>query len=191
MSFLLLHPFSASFRLCLRYSSKPVSISCPDYHQTPISALRCLTPWWAYYITPLPTLLQHTLATRLLFVKLMVDAIIVRRVRSKRCRLTLSCQRWTVNEPDLGRAGTTYARNVQTKFSVPLSALPDPNLLFDTLLKARSVRVIRSQMSDLRPLNAKFTACGPFGWTLWTNFCICLPSISFLVQDKSARLDDQ
>ncbi|KAF8878550.1 heme peroxidase [Infundibulicybe gibba] len=37
--------------------------------------------------------------------------------------------------PDLGRAGTPYARSVQGKWCT--SILPDPGLVFDTLLKAR------------------------------------------------------
>jgi hypothetical protein len=40
---------------------------------------------------------------------------------------------------DRGRAGTPYARSVQGKQPQPLNALPDPGLVFDTLLKARDV----------------------------------------------------
>ncbi|KAJ7058676.1 heme peroxidase [Mycena amicta] len=39
--------------------------------------------------------------------------------------------------PDLGRAGTPYARSVQGKWCYAPTALPDPGLVFDTLLKAR------------------------------------------------------
>jgi linoleate 10R-lipoxygenase len=45
-----------------------------------------------------------------------------------------------IHEPDLGRAGTRYARSVQGKKCIPASSLPDPGLIFDTLLKARDVR---------------------------------------------------
>ena len=40
---------------------------------------------------------------------------------------------------DRGRAGTHYARTVQGKQPQPPNALPDPGLVFDTLLKARDV----------------------------------------------------
>ncbi|KAJ7208882.1 heme peroxidase [Mycena pura] len=38
--------------------------------------------------------------------------------------------------PDLGRAGMPYARTVQGKWCNALTSLPDPGLIFDTLLKA-------------------------------------------------------
>ncbi|KDQ11181.1 hypothetical protein BOTBODRAFT_114735 [Botryobasidium botryosum FD-172 SS1] len=41
-----------------------------------------------------------------------------------------------IHEPDLGRAGTPYARSVQPKKCIHPSALPDPGLVFDTLMKA-------------------------------------------------------
>jgi linoleate 10R-lipoxygenase len=44
-----------------------------------------------------------------------------------------------LHEPDMGRAGTRYARSVQSKKCIPASSLPDPGLIFDTLLKARDV----------------------------------------------------
>ncbi|SJL08734.1 related to Psi-producing oxygenase A [Armillaria ostoyae] len=42
-----------------------------------------------------------------------------------------------VENPELGRAGTPYARSVQGKHSLPSTSLPDPGLVFDTLLCAR------------------------------------------------------
>ncbi|KAL0577268.1 hypothetical protein V5O48_004725 [Marasmius crinis-equi] len=42
-----------------------------------------------------------------------------------------------LQQPDLGRAGTPYARSVQGKWCIAPSALPDPGLVFDTLLKRR------------------------------------------------------
>ncbi|KAJ7894889.1 heme peroxidase [Mycena olivaceomarginata] len=42
-----------------------------------------------------------------------------------------------LQDPDLGRAGTPYARSVQGQNAVPLTALPDPGLVFDTLMRAR------------------------------------------------------
>ncbi|KAJ7340010.1 heme peroxidase, partial [Mycena albidolilacea] len=42
-----------------------------------------------------------------------------------------------LQDPDVGRAGTPYARSVQGQNAVPLTALPDPGLVFDTLMRAR------------------------------------------------------
>lgn len=43
--------------------------------------------------------------------------------------------------PELGQSGRPYARSVQGKHPLPANVLPDPGLVFDTLLKARDVRV--------------------------------------------------
>ena len=42
--------------------------------------------------------------------------------------------------PNLGKAGTPYARSVQNKHPFAPNTLPDPGLVFDALLKARDVR---------------------------------------------------
>lgn len=42
--------------------------------------------------------------------------------------------------PELGRAGTLYARSVQGKHPIPGYSLPDAGAVFDTLLRARDVR---------------------------------------------------
>ncbi|KAI0094227.1 heme peroxidase [Irpex rosettiformis] len=39
--------------------------------------------------------------------------------------------------PDLGRSGMPYARDVENKHPLPPNVLPDPGLLFDTLLRAK------------------------------------------------------
>ncbi|KZT36643.1 heme peroxidase [Sistotremastrum suecicum HHB10207 ss-3] len=39
--------------------------------------------------------------------------------------------------PNLGRAGQPYARSVQGKYTIPYHELPDPGLVFDTLLRRR------------------------------------------------------
>ena len=44
-----------------------------------------------------------------------------------------------LQDPDLGRAGMPYARSVQPKSGLPRTALPDAGLVFDTILKKRSV----------------------------------------------------
>ncbi|TFK65591.1 linoleate diol synthase [Pluteus cervinus] len=40
-----------------------------------------------------------------------------------------------IEMPDLGKAGTTYARSVQQSHPLPQNQLPDPGLVFDTLLR--------------------------------------------------------
>ncbi|KAJ6451411.1 heme peroxidase [Mycena sanguinolenta] len=39
--------------------------------------------------------------------------------------------------PNIGRADTPYARSVPRKSTVPASSLPDPGIVFDTLMRAR------------------------------------------------------
>ncbi|KAJ3844035.1 heme peroxidase [Lentinula raphanica] len=41
--------------------------------------------------------------------------------------------------PNMGRAGTPYARSVQSKWCSTSFSLPDPNLVFETLLKRRDI----------------------------------------------------
>jgi hypothetical protein len=41
--------------------------------------------------------------------------------------------------PNLGRAGQPYARTVSAKHPVPVKSLPDPGLVFDTLLRRTEV----------------------------------------------------
>jgi linoleate 10R-lipoxygenase len=47
-----------------------------------------------------------------------------------------------LENPDLGRAGTPYARSVQAKGGLPRTALPDAGLIYDTLLKKKGVRAL-------------------------------------------------
>ena len=42
-------------------------------------------------------------------------------------------------EPDFGRAGTRYSRSAQPRRCRPDHVLPDPGLIFDTLLKRKGV----------------------------------------------------
>ncbi|KAL0959661.1 hypothetical protein HGRIS_011363 [Hohenbuehelia grisea] len=42
-----------------------------------------------------------------------------------------------IQDPDRGRAGGTYARSVQGRNNLPRTSLPDPGLIFDTILKKR------------------------------------------------------
>ncbi|KAJ7079447.1 heme peroxidase [Mycena belliarum] len=54
-----------------------------------------------------------------------------------------------LHDPELGRAGTRYARCVEGKSAVIPAALPDPELIFDTLLRARDRKVHPAGMSGL------------------------------------------
>lgn len=51
-----------------------------------------------------------------------------------------------LQSPEIGRAGTPYVRSVQGKGGLPRSSLPDPGLVFDTLLKRREVRIISDHL---------------------------------------------
>ena len=44
-------------------------------------------------------------------------------------------------EPDLGRAGTRYSRSAQPRRVMPAHGLPDPGLVFDTLLRRKGVSI--------------------------------------------------
>lgn len=49
-----------------------------------------------------------------------------------------------LSDPDMGKAGTPYARSVQQGNPLPRNQLPDAGLVFDTLLKREKVRRISS-----------------------------------------------
>jgi linoleate 10R-lipoxygenase len=51
--------------------------------------------------------------------------------------------RTNVNIPDMGRAGTMYARNIQGKHILPPHTLPDSSVVYDELLKTTGVSVFR------------------------------------------------
>ncbi|PAV22931.1 heme peroxidase [Pyrrhoderma noxium] len=51
--------------------------------------------------------------------------------------------------PWLGKAGLPYARSVQSKHPLPANVLPDPGLVFDTILKARDFKAHPGQNSSL------------------------------------------
>ncbi|KAJ7469076.1 heme peroxidase [Mycena latifolia] len=54
-----------------------------------------------------------------------------------------------LHDRDLGRAGTRYGRCVQGKSTIDPSALPDPGLVFDTLLRARDRKDHPAGLSSL------------------------------------------
>ena len=44
-----------------------------------------------------------------------------------------------IADPDMGKAGTPYARSVQQSNPLPRDSLPDAGLVFDTLLRREKV----------------------------------------------------
>lgn len=51
--------------------------------------------------------------------------------------------------PDLGKAGTPYARSVQQANPFPRNRMPDAGLVFDTLLRREKVCVYTKTCLDL------------------------------------------
>ncbi len=94
----------------------------------------------------------------------------------------------SVENPQLGRAGTPYARSVQGKHPLPSTSLPDPGLVFDTLLCARDVSVPSA-------LGTKFTDDVTVATTSWeellVDLCLCVDRHPLAFQDGSPRLDAQ
>ncbi|PPQ85481.1 hypothetical protein CVT25_006638 [Psilocybe cyanescens] len=54
-----------------------------------------------------------------------------------------------IHTPDIGRAGTPYARSVQGKAGLPRTSLPDAGLIFDTILKRKGQQNHSGGMSSL------------------------------------------
>ncbi|KAH9481020.1 Psi-producing oxygenase A [Psilocybe cubensis] len=54
-----------------------------------------------------------------------------------------------LQSPEIGKAGTPYVRSVQGKGGLPRTSLPDPGLVFDTLLKRREQKTHAGGMSSL------------------------------------------
>jgi linoleate 10R-lipoxygenase len=50
--------------------------------------------------------------------------------------------------PELGAAGTTYARSVKPTI-VPLGALPDPGLIFDSVMKRTEYKKHPNNVSSI------------------------------------------
>ena len=55
-----------------------------------------------------------------------------------------------VTDPDIGKAGSSYARSVAQAHPLPRHMLPDPGLIYDTLLRREKVRI-----SSRRPLDKR------------------------------------
>ena len=69
-----------------------------------------------------------------------------------------------VTLPDLGRAGTPYSRSVQQIHPLPAHMLPDPGLLFDTLLKREKVSSVLLYLF-IYPFLIGFAVRASSGWT--------------------------
>ncbi|KAG5723914.1 Psi-producing oxygenase C [Termitomyces sp. T112] len=54
-----------------------------------------------------------------------------------------------LQNPDLGRAGRPYAKSVQGKAGLPRASLPDPGLVFDTILMRHGTQIHPGGMSSL------------------------------------------
>jgi hypothetical protein len=65
----------------------------------------------------------------------------------------------------MGKASTPYARSVQQMNSISLDTLPDPGLVFDTLLKRRQVRCFHHRLNACRSsLMGNILVPGSPGW---------------------------
>lgn len=95
--------------------------------------------------------------------------------------------------PELGKAGLPYARSVQGKHPSPPNSLPDPGLVFDTLLKARDVSdffdffVCQHQLIKL--------GCHKVPTSSWSQFFsdirLCFTRHSLYLPNGSSRLDEE
>jgi hypothetical protein len=52
-----------------------------------------------------------------------------------------------LENPDLGRGGTRYARSVQPRAGLPRASLPDAGLIYDTILKKKGVGALSQYVS--------------------------------------------
>jgi hypothetical protein len=52
-----------------------------------------------------------------------------------------------LENPDLGRGGTRYARSVQPRAGLPTTSLPDTGLVYDMLLKKKDVGLLSQYFS--------------------------------------------
>ena len=85
-----------------------------------------------------------------------------------------------VANPNLGKAGSPYTRSVSQTNSLPRHQLPDPGLVFDTLLRRDKVRIsfkIRLLQTALTPNCLVHT---PPSWSLVSDVLICRPCHSFV-----------
>ena len=97
--------------------------------------------------------------------------------------------------PWLGKAGLPYARSVQSKHPLPANVLPDPGLVFDTILKARDVSASVGSarlFSFFRSvLTITSSVQGPSWSKLIFDLCICFARHPLSLQDRRRRPFDK
>jgi hypothetical protein len=74
-----------------------------------------------------------------------------------------------VINPDIGRAGTPYARTLQSHTPISPTALPDTGLMFYTLMRARDVRTTSPRL---------FRLAWPIGLPLYRSLNLALMAFS-------------
>ena len=74
----------------------------------------------------------------------------------------------------MGKAGTTYSRSVQQTHALTRSEMPDPGLIFDSLLRREKVRVRRLLMPMLFFI-AYFTVHEASCWFIGDDVLVCRP----------------
>jgi linoleate 10R-lipoxygenase len=90
----------------------------------------------------------------------------------------------SLTNPDLGKSFTPYSRSCSTTRSISDDQLPDPGLIFDTLLRRGVNNASSSIYLDVLWLNMNPSVCPSPRWTerlvlqLRGKFCPCLPGIS-------------
>ena len=89
-----------------------------------------------------------------------------------------------VVNPNLGKAGNPYARSVSQTNPLPRHQLPDPGLVFDTLLRRDKVR-ISSRIHFLQAaLTPNCLVHTPPSWSLVPDVLVCRPCHSFVRHDR-------
>ena len=78
-----------------------------------------------------------------------------------------------LQNPDLGRAGTPYARSVQGKAGLPRTSLPDAGLIFDTILRRKGVR-LAAPLTYLTTDSQIHIASKPFRRNVQLDLCFCI-----------------
>jgi hypothetical protein len=89
-----------------------------------------------------------------------------------------------LQDENYGRAGTGYARSVQPQFCVAPTSLPDPGLIFDTLLKRRGVSFISPFHFFFLCSRNNRTACGSPLWDLKLHICFRYLGHTFRLSDR-------
>lgn len=71
------------------------------------------------------------------------------------------------DQPDMGKAGTPYARSVQQANPLPRNQLPDAGLVFDTILRRDKVCIRQLRKNSTRSLS--ITVPEASRWTIFSD----------------------